>query len=159
MLRTKIDQGKIVVEHCPNGQMWTRINTKPKQGTIFQVFRGHVMAIPTDYNDSNFRYLCQFKPPDFIPKPVLILPIPKDWVASQECVGANAKLPEQTPNLLTHASGNVCVSRCSVHTLAADRPKKRVQLAVDMAVLVLPDEPQQAPLIMVSRRAWSLGLY
>ncbi len=90
-VKDKIDQGKIVVEQCPNGQMWTGINTKPKQGTIFQVFRGHVMAIPTDYNDSNFRDLCQFKPPDFIPKPVSILPIPKDWVASQECVRANAK--------------------------------------------------------------------
>ncbi len=60
---------------------------------------------------------------------------------------------------LTHASGNACISRCSVHTLAADRPKKKVQLAVDVAVSAPPDEPQRAPIIMVSGRACSPGLY
>jgi hypothetical protein len=41
----------------------------------------------------------------------------------------------------------------------ADRPKKNVWLAVDVMVRVMPDEPQQAPIIMVSRRAWSPGIY
>jgi hypothetical protein len=76
-----------------------------------------------------------------------------------KCVGDDAKQPEQMPILLTHASVNACISRCSVHTLAADRPKKRVWLAVDMAVCAPPDEPQQAPHIMVSRHAWGLGIY
>jgi hypothetical protein len=29
-VKDKIDQGEIVVEHCPTEQMWTDINTKPK---------------------------------------------------------------------------------------------------------------------------------
>jgi len=51
-VKDNINQGKIIVEHCPTGQMWTDINTKPKQGTVFWVFRGHVMGIPMDYNDN-----------------------------------------------------------------------------------------------------------
>ena len=113
----KINQGKIVVEHCPTGQMWTDINTKPKQGTVFWVFRGHVMGIPMDYNDNYFRVLCHFRLPDWIPKPVSMLPIPKDWVASQEYVGDDAKQQERMPILSTHASGSACISRRSVHTL------------------------------------------
>jgi hypothetical protein len=74
-------------------------------------------------------------------------------------VGGDAKRPEWMPIPLTHESGNACISRYSVHTLAADRPKNRVKLAVDVAVRAPPDEPQQAPLIMVSRRTWSLGVH
>ncbi len=77
----------------------------------------------------------------------------------------------RVPIKLTHASGNACVSGCSnasgnacvsrhsIHTLAADRLKKEVQLVVGVAVPVPPDEPQQAPLIMMSGRAWSPGVY
>ena len=71
--------------------MWTDINTKSKQGTVFRVFRGHVMGIPADYNDANVATRCNFRPPDWIPEPVLMLPIPKDWIATQECVGENMK--------------------------------------------------------------------
>jgi hypothetical protein len=42
---------------------------------------------------------------------------------------------------------------CSICTLAADRPKKKVQLAVDVVVRAPLDEPQQALIIMVSGRA------
>jgi hypothetical protein len=56
-------------------------------------------------------------------------------------------------------SGNACISRCRIHTLTADRPKKEVQLVVDVAVRVPLGEPQRAPLIMVSGHAWSLGVY
>ena len=66
---------------------------------------------------------------------------------------------EWAPIKLTHASGNACISRCSIHTLADDRPKKRVYIAVDMVVCAPPDEPQQASLIMVSGHAWSPGVY
>jgi hypothetical protein len=41
----------------------------------------------------------------------------------------------------------------------ADRPKKKVLLAVDVVVRAPPDEPQQAPIIMVRGRAWSPGIY
>jgi hypothetical protein len=59
----------------------------------------------------------------------------------------------------SNAFGNACISRRSIHILATDRPKKEVQLVVDVAVCVPPGEPQQAPLIMVSGRAWNLGVY
>ena len=35
LVKDKIDQGNIVVEHFPTEQMWTDVNTKPKQGTVF----------------------------------------------------------------------------------------------------------------------------
>jgi hypothetical protein len=35
--------------------MWTDINTKPKQGKVFRKFRGHVMGIPTEYNDDDYK--------------------------------------------------------------------------------------------------------
>jgi hypothetical protein len=34
-IKDKIDQDENFVEHCPIEQMWTDINTKPKQGAIF----------------------------------------------------------------------------------------------------------------------------
>jgi hypothetical protein len=58
----------------------------------------------------------------------------------------------------SNASGNACVSRHSIHTLAADRLKKKVKVVVDMVVCAPPDKPQRAPLIMVSREAWSPGV-
>jgi hypothetical protein len=57
------------------------------------------------------------------------------------------------------ASGNACISRCSIHTLTTDVPKKEVQLVVDVAVRAPPGELQQAPLIMVSGCAWSPVVY
>jgi hypothetical protein len=158
LIKDKVVQGEVTIKQCPTGQIWTDINTKPKQGIVYRAFRRHVMGIPADYKDSDYAG----KVP--VSLAVLMLPLTKEQLALQECVGGDAKQPERTPIPLTHASGNACVSRhspsthasgntcisrCSVHTLAADRPKKRVQLAVDMAVLMLPDEPQQAPLIMV----------
>ncbi len=59
----------------------------------------------------------------------------------------------------SNASGNACVSRCSIHTLTTDGPKKEVQSVVDVMVCAPPGELQQAPLIMVSGRAWSPGVY
>ena len=35
LVKDKIDQGDIMVEHCPTEQMWTDVNTKPKQGMVF----------------------------------------------------------------------------------------------------------------------------
>ncbi len=112
-----------------------------------------------------------------------MLPLTKEQPALQDGVGGNAKRLEWVPIQLARASenaciyrcsdvsevacisrrsnvsGNACISRRSIHTLAADRLKKEVQFLVDVAVGVLPDKPQQAPLIMVSRRAWSPGGY
>ncbi len=48
LIKDKFDQDKITIKYCPTNQMWTDINTKLKQGTVFWVFRGHVISIPTD---------------------------------------------------------------------------------------------------------------
>ncbi len=93
LIKDKVDPDKITIKHCPTNQIWTDINTMPKQGTVFRVFRGHVMGIPADYNDESFAARCNFRPANWAPKPVLMLPIPTDQVAMQECVGDNAKGP------------------------------------------------------------------
>ena len=45
------------------------------------------MGIPADYNDVSFATRCNFRPPNWLPEPVSMLPIPKDKVPIQECVG------------------------------------------------------------------------
>ena len=35
--------------------MWTDINTKLKQGLVFCMLRGHVMGIPADYRDVDYK--------------------------------------------------------------------------------------------------------
>ncbi len=80
-IKDKVDQGEITIEHCPTEQMWTDINTKPKQGLAFRVFRGHVMGIPADYTDSDYEGKVPLMPV------VSILPLTKEQSASQECVG------------------------------------------------------------------------
>ena len=62
------------------------INTKPKQGTVYRKFRGHVMGIPADYNDKDYEGKVRTTPPV-----ESMLPIPKEPKASQECVGGNQK--------------------------------------------------------------------
>jgi hypothetical protein len=52
LIKDKVNREEITIEHCPTEQMWTDINTKPKQRTVFRVFRGHVMGTPADYNDA-----------------------------------------------------------------------------------------------------------
>jgi hypothetical protein len=74
-----------------------------------------------------------------------MLPIPRDWVAAQECVGDNTKGPKPT----------------------AARPAAKVRFAVDVEAHVVPTVPtaeptkqdQRAPIKMVSGRAWSPGIY
>jgi hypothetical protein len=34
-VKDKINHGEVIVKHCPTKQMWTDINTKPKQGLVF----------------------------------------------------------------------------------------------------------------------------
>jgi len=77
----KINQGDIVVEHCPTEEMWTDVNTKPKQGAVFCKFRGHMMGIPTEYNDADYINKVPLTPK------VSMLPLTKEQLASKECVG------------------------------------------------------------------------
>jgi hypothetical protein len=100
-----------------------------------------------------------------------MLPLNKEQLALQECVGGDAKQLEQVPIKLMHASGNACISgrsnasgnacisRCITHTLTADRPKKEVGFAVNVAVCAPPGKPQQAPIKIVDGRLWSPGVY
>jgi hypothetical protein len=62
LIKDKVDRGEITIEHCPTEQMWTDINTMPKQGAVFRAFRGHVMGISADYNDASFATRCNFRP-------------------------------------------------------------------------------------------------
>ncbi len=80
-VKDKINQGNIVVEHCPTEQMWTDINTKPKQGAFFCKFRGNMMGIPTDCNDADYINKVPLAPK------VSMLPLTKEQLALQECVG------------------------------------------------------------------------
>jgi hypothetical protein len=93
LIKDKVIWDKITIKHFPTNQIWMDINTMPKQGTAFWVFRGHVMGIPTDYNDESFATRCFFRPPNWVPEPVSMLPIPMDRVAMQECVKDNARGP------------------------------------------------------------------
>jgi hypothetical protein len=85
-IKEKVDDGEIVIEHCPTEQMWTDINTKPKQGKVFRKFRGHVMGIPTKYNNDNYK-----KEVITIPPVSLMLPVPRAKEAPKECVGKSQK--------------------------------------------------------------------
>jgi hypothetical protein len=65
--------------------MWSDINTKPKQGIVYCVFKGHVMGIPADNKDSDY----VGKVP--VSLAVSMLPLTKEQLALQECVGGDAK--------------------------------------------------------------------
>jgi hypothetical protein len=106
-IKDKVGQGETTIKHCPTKQMWTDINTKPKQGLVFRVFRGHVIGIPPDYRDSYY----EGKVP--LSLKVLMLPLTKEQLSSQKCVGGYARQLERAPFKLTHKSGNACVSRRS----------------------------------------------
>ena len=107
------------------------------------------MGIPVEYKDEDFAAGCYLRPPDWIPKPVSMLPIPKDRTASQECVGDNEKQPKRT----------------------AARRDKKARFAVDVEVRTSPGskgtlEPMKticpgeaAPIKWIDGRAWSLGIY
>ena len=81
LVKDKIDQGNMTVEHCPTEQMWTDVNTKPKQGAVFCKFRGHMMGIPTEYNNAYYINKAPLTPK------VSMLPLTKEQLASKECVG------------------------------------------------------------------------
>jgi hypothetical protein len=151
--KDKIDQDKIVVEHCPTDQMWTDANTKPKQGAVFREIWGQVMGILGDYVDSVFKHSIYLRPPDSpvgneprnpTSEPTMslgktMLPVPKDLAkdsgASQECVedhrvsepadGGAAEVASQ-PEVAGHSDG---------------------------------ERREKAPLLWVRGQRWSPGVY
>ncbi len=91
------------------------------------------MGISADYKDFDYAGKVPVSPA------VLMLPFIKEQLASHDCVGGDANDWNGRRSIkLTHASedaciagrsdasGNACISRCSIHTVAADRLKKEV---------------------------------
>jgi hypothetical protein len=147
-VKDKIDQGEIIVEHCPTEQMWTDINTKPKQGAVFREFRAQMMGIEPDYNDAFYQNRIYIRPPDSpvgfrapIPtgEPIMspgrtMLPVPQtNSVASQECVGEHAEDGQMATN-----------------DVAAED---------ELASGVGAERMERAPLYYVQGRRWSPGVY
>jgi len=156
LIKDKVDWGEVTIEHCPTEQMWTEINTKPKQGAVFRAFRGQVMGIPTVYNDASFATRCNFRPPIWVPEPVSMLPIPRDLVAAKECVGERATNKE-----VGLGSESPTKDRQEVG-LGSESPTKDrwVWFAVDMPTAEpTRQQDRHAPIKMVGVRAWSLGIY
>jgi hypothetical protein len=78
-IKDKVNQGEVVLKHCPTNQMWTDVNAKPKQGATYREFRSRMMSIPVDYNDDEFKAIYHTRPPKNIVPINPTLSIPKDW--------------------------------------------------------------------------------
>ena len=85
-IKEKVADGEIAVEHCPTEQMWTDINTKPKQGAVLREFRGNVIGIPAVYNDKDYQGKV---------KSISMPPVPKTRKASKECVEEHPENPKE----------------------------------------------------------------
>ena len=119
IIKDKVDWEEITIKHCPTEQARNCLS---------------VMGIPADYNKVSFAIRCNFRPPNWVPESLLMLPIPKDWVAAQECIGGDTKGTEPTT--------------------------AKVRFAVDVEVCAEPIRwDHRAPMKMVSGGAWSLGIY
>jgi hypothetical protein len=135
-IKDKVDQGEVTIEHCPTEQMWTDINTKPKQGLAYRVFRGHVMGIPADYKDSDYAGKVPLSPE------VSMLPMTKAQLASQECVGENQLSPTKGRN--DHSG----------HSTIPDHSDR-----VDVIPTGARPSDERAPIKLVNGRPWSPGVY
>jgi hypothetical protein len=148
-IKDKVDQGEIVLKHCPTNQMWTDVNTKPKQGATYREFQSRAMGIPVDYNDDKFKAIRCTQPPNNIVPINPILSIPKDQKVLQECVGGGRS--DVAANQMAQQMaerGNV--ARAKQSDVAAN------QMAQQM---LEPGNVAGAPIKMVRRKPWSPGVY
>ena len=51
LVKDYIERGEIKAVHCPPEGMWADVLNKPKQGASFRRDRGHLMNVPTDYDN------------------------------------------------------------------------------------------------------------
>ena len=51
LIKDRVDLGDEGIAYERTGSMWSDILVKPKQGSVFRKFRGHLMNVPTDYDD------------------------------------------------------------------------------------------------------------
>jgi hypothetical protein len=110
------------------------------------------MGIPADYNDASFTTRCNFRPPNWISEPVLMLPIPKDWVAMQECVGEQVTNKESAYEYAQYCETNKTQQYSKGKQVTFDLP-------LDVKECTSLDLHQPAPIKMVRGRAWSPGIY
>ena len=105
-VKDKIANGEVVLEHGPTEVMWADINTKPKQGRAWIIFRSMLMGIPKDYDNAKegithakamtaraeaAEKQAQVKTMELAPT---MTPDP-----SQECVGANPEKENMSPRV------------------------------------------------------------
>ena len=50
-IKDRIDAGEVKVTHCPTGEMWADVLTKPLQGRAFRLMRSKLMNCSIDYED------------------------------------------------------------------------------------------------------------
>jgi hypothetical protein len=127
----------VTIEHCPTEQMWTNINTKPKQGQVYRVFRGHVMGIPADYKDSDYAGKVPLSPD------MSMLPMTKAQLASQECVGENQLSPttdRPRVDVIGPRVDVISTDRTRVDVISTDRP--RVDVIGPRVDVILTDRPR-----------------
>jgi hypothetical protein len=118
--------------------MWTDVNTKPKQGAVFCKFRGHIMGIPTEYNNADY-----IDKVPLIPK-MSMLPLTKKQLASKECVGDYESCNKE---IRRWANGRPPFELLE-NNPAEDRLSESVQ-----------ETSSRPPLIMVMGRSWSPSIY
>ena len=51
LIKDRVESGDVEIVYEPTSSMWCDILTKPKQGSVFRKFRGHLMNVPQDYDD------------------------------------------------------------------------------------------------------------
>ena len=50
-VKDRIDKGEVALQHCPTEEMWADMNTKPRQGRAWCLFRSKLMGVDEEYND------------------------------------------------------------------------------------------------------------
>ena len=51
-MEARVDGGVVKIKNEPTDIMWCNILNKPKQGSIFREFRGHLMNVPINYDNN-----------------------------------------------------------------------------------------------------------
>jgi len=143
LVKDKIDQGDIVVEHCPTEQMWTDVNMKPKQGAVFRKFRGHMMGIPTEYNDADYIDKVPLTPK------MSMLPLTKKQLALKECVGDYESCNKE---IRRWANGRPQNTEGPFELLENNPAEVRLSESIQ-------ETSSGPPLIMVMGRSWSPSVY
>ena len=144
LIKDKVGLGEITIEHCMAKQIWTEINTKPKQGLVFCVFMGHVMGIPAEYRDADYEGKVLLLSPN-----VSMLSLTKEQLALQECVGGNVRR-----QALTRTNW----IQVSMTESANDRLTGKKSLDVEAHAVTL-GSGSRAPIKMVDGGPWSPQVY